>query len=941
MQTIPRWILCSAISGVLAAAAVTAGADPAASQAGIDRLKSEYGGAKVSVSPATGAARFVRLGPASMLRLGTGRVQAARNAAAFEDTAGAFIDRHAAAFGLANGRADLVLSRAQTDAHGWTRLTYAQQYKGVPVFGATLRAHFDPGGRLTVLNGAIIPDIDVSAQPSRTAREAEATAVSHVKRKGVSASQSRLLIYREGLAKGVAGTNHLAYEVVVTNRRVREFIYVDAHTGKFIDRISGTPDALDRRAYDAQNQPAPGPNYPASPFWVEGQQPFPTGVVEADNMIMASEETYDLFSNAFGRDSFDGAGATMDSIFNRGNACPNASWNGVFISFCPGTTSDDVTGHEWGHAYTEYTDGLIYAWQPGALNEAASDVFGETVDLLNNRQTDSPNALRTTNACTAFTSLPPAVTINSPAAIAGQKPSGGAAFGPQTFNLTNDVVLVDDGTGIATPPIGVGGAGDLSVMDGCETPFANASAVNGKFAMMYRGTCGFAVKAKNAQLNGAVGVIIANHQVGGNGAINMAGVDATIVIPSLSVGNANGEAIRTQLASTVVNATLARGGVGTDNSVRWLMGEDATAFGGALRDMASPNCYLNPAKVTDALYHCATSDNGGVHINSGVDNRAYSLLVDGGTFNGQTVAAIGLTKAAHIWFQAKVAYQHPATDFADHADALEQSCTDLIGVNLNSLTGGGPSGASITASDCEQVGNAVDAVEFRTPPTQCNFRTLLAQAPPDVCPAGKTAKKLFADNFDNGTASMDRWTETHEGTADFTLRDWSVVGDLPDSQPGRAFFAPDPTFGTCAVGGDESSVLHLDSPVISVPTTTPAPRVVFDHWVATEPLWDGGNVKIKVNGGAWQTIPDSKFVYNGYNGTLNGAPANTNPLAGQRAYTGTDGGAVDGTWGRTIIDLTGIANPNDKVQLRFDFGTDGCGGAFGWYVDNLQVLQCR
>ena len=117
--------------------------------------------------------------------------------------------------------------------------------------------------------------------------------------------------------------------------------------------------------------------------------------------------------------------------------------------------------------------------------------------------------------------------------------------------------------------------------------------------------------------------------------------------------------------------------------------------------------------------------------------------------------------------------------------------------------------------------------------------------------------------------------------------------------------------------------------------------MVFDHWVATEPLWDGGNVKISVNGGAWQTIPDAKFIYNGYNATLNGAPANTNPLAGQRAYTGTDGGAVDGTWGRTIVDLTGIASPNDKIQLRFDFGTDGCGGAFGWYVDNLQVLQCR
>ena len=59
----------------------------------------------------------------------------------------------------------------------------------------------------------------------------------------------------------------------------------------------------------------------------------------------------------------------MDAIFNRGYSCPNASWNGTFISFCPGMTSDDVTGHEWTHAYTEYTDNLIYQWQPGALNE--------------------------------------------------------------------------------------------------------------------------------------------------------------------------------------------------------------------------------------------------------------------------------------------------------------------------------------------------------------------------------------------------------------------------------------------------------------------------------------------------------------------------------------------------------------------------------------------
>ncbi len=44
-----------------------------------------------------------------------------------------------------------------------------------------------------------------------------------------------------------------------------------------------------------------------------------------------------------------------------------------------------MTGHEWGHAYTEYTHGLIYEWQSGALNESYSDIWGETIDRINGR----------------------------------------------------------------------------------------------------------------------------------------------------------------------------------------------------------------------------------------------------------------------------------------------------------------------------------------------------------------------------------------------------------------------------------------------------------------------------------------------------------------------------------------------------------------------------
>ena len=109
------------------------------------------------------------------------------------------------------------------------------------------------------------------------------------------------------------------------------------------------------------------------------------------------------------------------------------------------------------------------------------------------------------------------------------------------------------------------------------------------------------------------------------------------------------------------------------------------AASGALRDMWNPHVLsATPARSRTRSITARRRTAGGVHINSGVDNHAFALLVDGGTYNGQTVTAIGLTKAAHIYFRAKTRIPGPSDDFPDHADALEQSCADLIGVRTRS-----------------------------------------------------------------------------------------------------------------------------------------------------------------------------------------------------------------------------------------------------------------
>src|SRR5829696_9571439 len=101
--------------------------------------------------------------------------------------------------------------------------------------------------------------------------------------------------------------------------------------------------------------------------------------------------------------------------------------------------------------------------------------------------------------------------------------------------------------------------------------------------------------------------------------------------------------------------------------------------------MWTPTCKGDPGKVSDAEYVCDADDSGGVHSNSGVVNHSYALMVDGGTYNGQAVKALGFTKSAHIYWRAQTEYLFPAANFTDLANGLEAACVDLTGKALTNL----------------------------------------------------------------------------------------------------------------------------------------------------------------------------------------------------------------------------------------------------------------
>ena len=126
--------------------------------------------------------------------------------------------------------------------------------------------------------------------------------------------------------------------------------------------------------------------------------------------------------------------------------------------------------------------------------------------------------------------------------LAGTYVVGTASFGPTNFTLTGNLVVAIDAVG--------------DTEDGC-TALTNAGAIAGNIALIRRGTCNFTVKAANAQAAGAIGVIISNNVAGV--APGLGGADPTITIPVLSVSQADGNTLRTQLAlPATVNVTMTR-----------------------------------------------------------------------------------------------------------------------------------------------------------------------------------------------------------------------------------------------------------------------------------------------------------------------------------------------------------------------------------------------
>lgn len=204
-------------------------------------------------------------------------------------------------------------------------------------------------------------------------------------------------ILEQVVLNGSSAQRDLARQTLVASHLIREKRQSPALTAtpRAVEEKSALAAVKERAVYTANT----GKNLPGSLVRSEGSAPVSD--VAVNEAYDGSGATFDLFQAIFGRNSIDDKGLKLISTVHYGQGYDNAFWDGDQMVYGDGdedlpvsqrlfnrfTSSLDVIGHELTHGVTQYEANLTYSNQPGALNEAISDIFGSLVKQYQRGQT--------------------------------------------------------------------------------------------------------------------------------------------------------------------------------------------------------------------------------------------------------------------------------------------------------------------------------------------------------------------------------------------------------------------------------------------------------------------------------------------------------------------------------------------------------------------------
>lgn len=284
------------------------------------------------------------------------------------------------------------------DELGMDHVRMTQTYQGVPVMGGELIVHMT-SDRVTGINGRFVQNLQLSITPELSAVEAESRAVADVQQRGgqeiqvhEASDEPTLFVFAERDDRRLARRVRVGYQGAEGEEL--EDIFVDAINGLALGRHPQIHRVKYRAIFhglNSCNSTLPGPFI------------FQEGGFSPDQIAQAAYNntgiSYDFYRTVFNRDSYNNQGGPLVSTVHKRFATRspsgatqcvsgnNAFWNGnqmIFgdgdggVMWLPWAISLDVTSHELTHGVVQHTAGLVYRGQSGALNEATSDILGET-----------------------------------------------------------------------------------------------------------------------------------------------------------------------------------------------------------------------------------------------------------------------------------------------------------------------------------------------------------------------------------------------------------------------------------------------------------------------------------------------------------------------------------------------------------------------------------
>lgn len=301
---------------------------------------------------------------------------------------------------------------------------------GIPVVGGDFVVHLNEAGIIETITGFQL-GASPSVTPNISTVTAQGKAILAADVEVLDSVSSELVFYYSQ-----ENSLNLSYRVNISGHNGSEFFdqtyFIDAGDGDVLSASSNLHFALDREINDLD-----GLGYdqyfkiPGSSTWhsyyfdgeLERDEGDPvSNINDVDALYDFAQDAYDYFNQEYGMDSFDGSGGAISVRARIGDGTPgthateytfssplNAFYSGTtnVFGFGTGGTSGvvtynsfargDIFYHEFTHGVTNNrvassnSNGLEYAKESGALNEAYSDIFAAMIELENDNGQFDPS----------------------------------------------------------------------------------------------------------------------------------------------------------------------------------------------------------------------------------------------------------------------------------------------------------------------------------------------------------------------------------------------------------------------------------------------------------------------------------------------------------------------------------------------------------------------